>query len=241
MVATLGASGAGGRRSMITLDAERARGGDLAVGRAAAAVLRDHDVDADASSSARDRRLRQTGRGRSRRSHAAAATADRPDRRCGSDNGAAARPRTARARSGRARRKRGAAFARAPAPPRARRSTSVQRSPATATHGGRRNATNGTSVCRAAATAFAEMTARIGMRRVDQHIDPLAHEIIRKPGGAAKTADCEPAPAGARAKRSGRRATASRRDPARPASRSASMRASVVPPRIRIRGCHAAS
>ena len=36
--------------------------------------------------------------------------------------------------------------------------TSVQRSPATAIHGGRRSATNGTSVLRAAAAAFAEMT-----------------------------------------------------------------------------------
>ncbi len=36
--------------------------------------------------------------------------------------------------------------------------TSIQRSPATAIHGGRRSATNGTPVCRAAAAAFAEMT-----------------------------------------------------------------------------------
>ena len=36
--------------------------------------------------------------------------------------------------------------------------TSVHRSPATAIHGGRRSATNGTPVRRAAASAFAEMT-----------------------------------------------------------------------------------
>ena len=63
-VSTAGTSGSAGRRSMITGEAERARRRDLAVGRGAAAVLRDHDLDAVLARAARARRLRRTARGR---------------------------------------------------------------------------------------------------------------------------------------------------------------------------------
>ena len=130
------------------------------------------------------------GKGTARRSdkpHAAAARADRPDRRCGSDS--VLRRAGERREFVAAERDEHMARRFVPAPHGPRTSlTSVQRSPATATQGGRRNATNGTLVACAAATRVRRDASRIGMRGVDQRIDPLAQQIIRQSRGAAETA-----------------------------------------------------
>ena len=171
---------------MMTLDAERAGRGDLAIGRAAAAVLGDDDLDP-----VRDHQRALVGfaerpargdvddmRQRQRRiDRIDAADQIKMLRRFGERREfvAAERDEYAARRS-----------ARACAPRRAASSTSVQRSPATATQGGRRSATNGTSVLRAAAHGVGRNDAGIGMRGVDQRVDALADEIIGKPAAPPK-------------------------------------------------------
>ncbi len=128
------------------------------------------------------------------------------------DSDAAARRRTARVRCGRGRRRR--CGVPAPMASTAARvsSTSIQRSPSAAFHGGRRSATNGTAALRAAASGVFRNDIRVGMRCVDQRVDALRGKMIGQAVARRRSRRREPAPHGEPAKPCGRRATGSRRD-----------------------------
>ena len=175
------------------LDAESARGGDLAVGGAAAAVFRDHDFDAM-------RRHQRAVVGFAERPAPGHVSHMRQRQRridridaadqiicCGaSSNGASSlRPSATKTRRGVC-----------PSARTASRTllTSVQRSPATATHGGRRSATNGTPVLRAASTAFAEMSSHRDASRRSERRCARARDSRQAPR-RRQNRRCEPAPA----------------------------------------------
>ena len=228
-------AGSAGRPHHHHRHAERARRGDLAVGRRAAAVLGDDGVDAVSASSARSSAsVERPARDDVARRRAARAAA-RPDRRCGRDSGAAARPEGARPPAGRApgRRRRGAAPSAVDGlghvaddgPAVAR-----PRCPGRAAQRDERHARR----ARRAASALAEMRAAKGWVASTSRSMRLRAQPGREPLRAAEAADAHRHRAAAR----GRGAAGERQrdvEARAAASRPASCRASLVPPRIRRR------
>ena len=235
MVSTAGASGARRPAQHDDLEPERARRGDLAVGRAAAAVLGDDDVDAMLGHQRALVGLAERPAGGRRSSRAAPAAAARPDRRCGRDrwccgacvNGAISLRPSARKTL------RGVGPERATASPASL--TSIQRSPATAVHAGRRSATHRHTGFGAAATAFAEMTLAYGcVASISAAMCSLT-EIVREAAAPPKppTRNGTGWRAGAAVRPASDTVTSRSERPAEPLRKHPRL---AVPPRMRMRG-----
>ena len=158
----------------------------------------------------------------------------RPDRRCAPGSGAAARRgrRASSCRPTARKTRRGVGpSAAAAAAHVARRAASGRRAPPPRA-GARARRAGRPSAARRALGVGGDAPGE-GVGRVDQDVDPRRLEVARRGPRPRRSRRCAARPAAAPARRCGRRATRSRRRPGRAASRSASARASPVPPRIR--------